>query len=105
LLENGSKPLPLAEFYAALMLRRDHSVRIFIRARSIKGMSLRIDPLPQLDSEQWPRGPLEWADIDADEHPIIDAINRIAILVAEALGPVLWAILILLFIWAELASN
>ena len=40
-------------------------------------------------------------EIDYGEHPAIEALNRICAELMILLGPMLWAALIVLFIWAE----
>jgi len=46
-----------------------------------------------------------WREIDPTKHPIIAAINRIAGLLVEILGPMFWAALIVLFVWSETFAN
>ena len=44
----------------------------------------------------------EWLPkIDDGEHPAVEALNRICAELMILLGPMLWASLIVLFIWAE----
>ena len=69
-------------------------------------MAKAIRPAPAIfdmrEPERWPRPMPDWADLDADAHPVIAAINRFAAAAAEVVGPLLWAALIVLFLWAEL---
>ncbi len=39
------------------------------------------------------------------KHPLIGKINIAAAWCAEILGPMCWAVLIILFVWAELAAG
>jgi hypothetical protein len=58
-----------------------------------------------LDPENWPRCGPAYTQIDPDAHPVIAAINRIAASVAQILGPLLWAAIIVLLIWAEISTS
>jgi hypothetical protein len=60
---------------------------------------------PAIDPDPLPRRAPAWREIDPAEHPIIAQINRIAGSAAEILGPVLWAVLILLLLWAEISAS
>ena len=72
-------------------------------------MAKSIRPAPAIfdmrDPEQWPRRMPGWADVDIDAHPVIAAINHLAAAAAEIIGPLLWAALIVLFLWAEISSG
>jgi hypothetical protein len=57
-----------------------------------------------LDPEEWPRYGLARTEIDRGAHPVIAAINRIAESAAGILGPLFWAALVALFIWAEISA-
>ena len=39
------------------------------------------------------------------KHPLIGKINLVAAWLVEILGPMFWAALIVLFVWAELSAN
>ena len=54
------------------------------------------------DTEQLPL-PVERArQLYFAEHPVIAAINRIAGSLMDSIGPMLWAALILMSLWAEI---
>jgi hypothetical protein len=44
-------------------------------------------------------------EIDFGDHPGIAALNRICAELMMLVGPMLWAALIVLFIWAEFSTN
>ena len=52
-------------------------------------------------SEDLPTSAERLREIDYGEHPAIEALNRICAELMILLGPMLWAALIVLFIWAE----
>ena len=83
--------------------------KLYSHLPSFVNMSGPTDPLRQnwvsFDPERWPRRTPVWAGVDPKAHPLIAAINRIAAPAADALGPLLWAILILLFVWTQIATD
>jgi hypothetical protein len=60
---------------------------------------------PASDRERLPLGAPIWREIDPARHPIIAEANRIAGAAAEILGPMAWAAVILLLVWAEFLAD
>ena len=54
------------------------------------------------DTEQFPLSPERARQLYFAEHPVIAAINRISLSLMESIGPMLWAALILMSLWAEI---
>src|SRR5215216_4108890 len=53
---------------------------------------------------EWPSGEAPtWRGFDPDEHPAIAELHDIAGRLVEIIGPMFWAALIALFLWAEAA--
>jgi hypothetical protein len=48
---------------------------------------------------------LGWVEIDCGKHPLIAKINLLAGALLEIIGPMFWAALILLTLWAELSPG
>ena len=53
------------------------------------------------DTEQFPLSPERARQLYMAEHPVIAAINLIAASLMESVGPMLWAVLVLMTLWAE----
>ncbi len=54
------------------------------------------------DTEQFPLSPERARQLYLGEHPVIATINRISGSLMESIGPMLWAALILMSVWAEI---
>ena len=54
------------------------------------------------DTEQFPLSPERARQLYLAEHPVIAAINLISESLMESIGPMLWAVLILMALWAEI---
>jgi hypothetical protein len=54
------------------------------------------------DTEQFPLSPERARQLYFAEHPVIAAINLIGASLMEGIGPMLWAALILMSLWAEI---
>ena len=54
------------------------------------------------DTEQFPLSPERARQLYLAEHPVIAGINRISLSLMESIGPMLWAALILMSLWAEI---
>ena len=54
------------------------------------------------DTEQFPLSPERVQQLYLAEHPVIAAINLTAGSLMESIGPMLWATLILMFLWAQI---
>ena len=52
-------------------------------------------------SEELPVSAEQLREVDYGGHPAIEAINRICTELMILVGPMLWAALMVLFIWAE----
>ena len=52
-------------------------------------------------SEELPASAEQLREVDYGKHPAIEALNRICAELMILVGPMLWAALIVLFIWAE----
>lgn len=65
----------------------------------------RYPDTPWLEPIQFHTIDPSWTEIDPGKHPVIAEINRVAGLLLEILGPMFWAALILLSLWAELGGR
>ena len=54
------------------------------------------------DTEQFPLSPERARQLYFAEHPVIGSINLISASLMESIGPMLWAALVLMCLWAEL---
>jgi hypothetical protein len=54
------------------------------------------------DTEQFPLSPERVRQLYFAEHPAIAAINLISGSLMDSIGPMLWAALILMSLWAEI---
>ena len=54
------------------------------------------------DTEQFPLLPERARQLYLAEHPVIAAINLIAASMMVSIGPMLWAVLVLMTLWAEI---
>ena len=54
------------------------------------------------DTEQFPLSPERARQLYLAEHPVIAAITRVSGSLMESIGPMLWAALILMSVWAEI---
>ena len=53
------------------------------------------------DTEQFPLSPERARQLYLAEHRVIAGINRVSGSLMESIGPMLWAALILISVWAE----
>ena len=54
------------------------------------------------DTEQFPLSPERARQLYLAQHPVIAVINLISGSLMESIGPMLWAALILISLWAEI---
>jgi len=81
--------------------------RILMRASAFRGRrDLASRGAPEMaflypQSEELPASAEQLREVDYGKHPAIEALNRICAELMILVGPMLWAALIVLFIWAE----